>query len=120
MRPFSAGERIGRMGGVAKREYREGELVATWIGIGMALFAGVGVVIASVTDTPGLIGIGPAIGVAFGTSVGTALEARYRREGRLRPPTPAERRRLRIALWIGAALLVLGIAVAVLVLLSAR
>lgn len=112
------GARFGRMGGVAQREYREGEVVATWIGVGMALFAGVGVVIATVTDTPGLIGIGPAVGVAFGTSVGMALEARYRREGRLRQPTPAERRRLRIALWIGVALLVLGIAAAALVLLS--
>ena len=74
---------------MAKREYREGEVVSTWIGIGMAIFAGFGVVIATVTDNPGLIGIGPAIGVAFGASIGTALESRYRREGRLLPPSAA-------------------------------
>lgn len=106
------------MGAVAEREYRQGEVVATWIGIGMALFAGVGVVIATVSGTPGLIGIGPAIGVAFGASVGASLEAKYRRQGRLRPPTPADRRRMRIALWIGLALLVVGSAVFVLILLS--
>ena len=103
---------------MAKREYREGEVVATWIGIGMAIFAGFGVVIATVTDNPGLIGIGPAIGVAFGASIGTALESRYRREGRLLPPSAADRRRMRIALGIGVALLLVGVAVGMLVVLS--
>jgi hypothetical protein len=95
---------------VAEKEYTEGQLVATWIGIGIALFGGVGVVLATASGNPGLIGIGPGLGVAFGAAVGAAQENRARAEGNLRPLAAPERRRLRRALWLGIALVLLGVA----------
>lgn len=103
---------------MAEEKYPEGQLVAQWIGIGMALFAGLGVVLATTTDNPGLIGIGPAIGVGFGAAIGSSLERRYRREGRIRPLTDAERGRQRRARWLGAAILVAGLTVLVTILLA--
>jgi hypothetical protein len=96
---------------VPTKEYPEGQLVATWIGIGIALFAGVGVVFATATDNPGLIGIGPALGVAVGAGIGAGLENKARQQGRIRELTPAERRRQRRAVWIGVAILLTGLAV---------
>ena len=103
---------------MADKEYPEGQLVAQWIGIGIALFAGFGVVLATATDNPGLIGLGPALGVAVGAGIGTGLENKARQEGRIRALTPAERRRRRSAVWVGVALLVAGAAVGVAVALS--
>ena len=102
---------------VPAKEYPEGQLVATWIGIGIALFAGVGVVLATATDNPGLIGIGPALGVAVGAGIGAGLENKARQEGRIRELTPAEHRRQRRSRWIGAAILLAGLAVMVAILL---
>lgn len=102
---------------VPAKTYPEGQLVATWIGIGMALFAGVGVVFATATDNPGLIGIGPALGVAVGAGIGAGLENKAREEGRIRDLTPAERRRQRRAMGIGVAIVLVGLAVMVAILL---
>lgn len=104
------------MGGVAGKEYPEGQLVATWMGIGIAMFAGFGTVLATTTGNPGLIGIGPAVGVAVGAAVGTGLEDKARQEGRIRPLDPAQRRRARLALLAGVALLVAGVALTMLLL----
>lgn len=102
---------------VPEKEYPEGQLVAMWIGIGIALFAGVGVVFATATDNPGLIGIGPALGVAVGAGIGTGLQNKARREGRIRELAPTERRRQRRALWIGGVILLAGVAAMLAILL---
>lgn len=102
---------------MSAKEYPEGQLVATWIGIGIALFAGVGVVFATATDNPGLIGIGPALGVAVGAGIGAGFESKARQEGRIRELTPSERRRQRRAVGIGVAILLVGVAVMVAILL---
>lgn len=98
------------------KEYPEGQLVATWMGIGIALFAGVGVVFATATDNAGLIGIGPALGVAVGAGIGAGLENKARQEGRIRELSAAERRRQRRSRWIGVAILLAGLAVMVAIL----
>ena len=54
------------------------------MGLGMALFAPIGIIIALVTDTFGLLGIGPAMGVAVGVAIGEGLYQRRiskRRQG---------------------------------------
>lgn len=91
------------------KQYPEGQLVATWIGICIALSAGFGIVLAVSTDNPGLIGIGPAIGVALGVAIGTGLENKYRQDGRIRPLKPAERRRHRRAVVAAVVILLIGV-----------
>jgi len=41
----------------------------------------------------GLIGIGPAIGVAFGLALGSSIEAKYKKEGKIRLLTEEEKKR---------------------------
>ena len=48
------------------KKYPEGHFLGMWMGIGIAIFTGVGVPISIATKNLGLIGIGPAIGIAFG------------------------------------------------------
>jgi len=47
------------------KEYPEGHFVGMWMGIGVAIFSGLGIPLSIATGNPGLIGIGPAIGVAL-------------------------------------------------------
>jgi len=49
-------------------KYPEGHFLGMWMGIGIAIFTGVGVPLSIATKNLGLMGIGPAIGVAFGLS----------------------------------------------------
>ena len=47
--------------------------------IGMAMFAPLGIVLSIVTDNPGLLGIGPALGVSIGIAIGEYLYKRNKR-----------------------------------------
>ena len=73
-----------------------------FIGIGMAIFSGLGIPLWLVTDNPGLIGAGTVIGLA----IGAALEQKYNKNPR--ELTPEELRMRKIALWAGFLILVLG------------
>lgn len=44
--------------------------------LGMAMFAPIGIVLWIVTDNPGLIGVGPAIGISIGVAIGEHLYKR--------------------------------------------
>ena len=83
------------------KQYPEGRFVGMWMGIGIAIFTGVGVPIAFATGNPGLLGIGPALGVSIGLSIGSGIEAKYKKEGKIRPLTEEERKRKKIAIIIG-------------------
>jgi hypothetical protein len=48
------------------------------IAIGMPVFALVGFIVCIATDNPGLIGVGPAIGLAMGIAIGEGLYQRRR------------------------------------------
>lgn len=100
------------------RTYPEGHFIGMWMGIGIAIFSGVGVALSAATDNPGLIGIGPALGVAVGLAIGTGVEERHKKAGRIRPAVPGERNRRRTAVVIG--LLVLLGALVLLTALLAR
>ena len=44
----------------------EGQIIAKWMGIGIAIFAGLGIPLSIITSNFAFIGIGPALGVAVG------------------------------------------------------
>jgi hypothetical protein len=91
------------------KKYPKGHFVGMWTGIGIALFAGIGVPLSVATGNNGLIGIGPAIGVSFGAGIGQAIEKKYEREGKIRPLTPAEQKRRKRLVWVGTVVLALGL-----------
>ena len=88
------------------KKYPEGHFVGMWMGIGITIFTGVGVPIAFATGNPGLLGIGPALGVSIGISIGSGIEAKYKKEGKIRPLTEEEKKRKKTAIIIGVISLV--------------
>lgn len=93
------------------KKYPKGHFVGMWTGIGIAIFAGLGITFSVITENFGLIGIGPAIGTAFGLSIGQSIENKYNKEGRIRPLTETEKRKRKIAIIFGIVLLSLGLIV---------
>lgn len=47
------------------------------IGIGIAIFMPIGMVLSMLLDNPGMLGLGPAIGISIGVAIGEAL---YKKE----------------------------------------
>ena len=92
------------------KTYPEGHFLGMWIGIGIAIFAGLGIPLSIVTENPGFIGIGPALGVAVGVAIGQSIENKYKKEGKIRPLSEYERKRKKNAVTAGIIILALGIA----------
>jgi polyferredoxin len=84
-----------------QKKYPEGHFLA----IGMALGIPLGMVFATALENPGFIGIG----LPFGLATGLALEAKYKKEGKIRPLTKEELKARQIWVIAGIVLLVLGI-----------
>jgi len=57
------------------------------------------------------MGIGPAIGVSIGVAIGSSIEAKHKKEGRIRPLTKREKKNRKVIVWIGITLLIIGLAV---------
>jgi hypothetical protein len=93
------------------QKYPEGQFLGMWMAIGIAVFSGFGIPLCIATKNYGFIGIGPALGVAFGLSIGQAIENKYRKENRIRPLTEEEKKRKKIAIMAGLAILTLGVIV---------
>jgi hypothetical protein len=91
-----------------QKKFPEGHFVGMWIGIGIAIFSGIGVPISIALDNSGLIGIGPAIGVAFGAGIGASIEAKKKQEGLIRPLTEDEKIKRKRLKNIGIGLLIIG------------
>jgi hypothetical protein len=91
------------------KKYPEGHFLRMWMGIGIAIFSGIGIPLSISTDNPGLIGIGPAIGVGFGLAIGQSIEHKYQQEGKIRPLTEPEKKRKKIAVVFGILILVIGL-----------
>ena len=89
--------------------YPEGHFVGMWMGIGIAIFSGVGIPLCIVSRMLGLIGIGPALGVAFGLALGRSIEAKYRKEGKIRPLTEDEKKKRKKLIAAGIFLFILGL-----------
>ena len=80
-------------------KYPEGHFIGMWLGIGIAIFSGMGVPLSIALKSPALIAIGPAIGLAFGLALGTSIEAKHKKEGKIRPLTEKEKKSRKILLW---------------------
>ncbi|MCP4145933.1 MAG: hypothetical protein GY752_11705 [bacterium] len=91
------------------KKYPEGHFLGLWMGIGVAIFSGLGISLSVATNNYGLIGVGPAIGMAFGLSIGQAIENKYKKENKIRPLTEEEKKRRKIAVMAGLAMLILGV-----------
>jgi hypothetical protein len=92
-------------------KYPEGHFLGMWMGIGIALFSGIGVPLSIALKNPGLLGIGPAIGIAFGLALGQSIESKYKKEGKIRPLTEGEKKRRKMLVLAGIAVLILGVLV---------
>jgi len=90
------------------KKYPEGHFVGMWIGIGMAMFTGVGVALSVAMKSPGLIAIGPALGVGVGVAIGSGIEAKKKKEGKIRPLTDAEHSNRKKLLIAGGAIFTVG------------
>ena len=91
------------------KRYPKGHFAGMWMGIGIAIFSGIGIPLSIITHNFGFIGIGPAIGVAIGLAIGQSLENKYQKEGKIRPLTEAEKKKQKIAAIVGIALLAIGV-----------
>ena len=67
------------------------------------IFSVVGITFSIVLEMPSLIGIWPAIGVAVGLAVGISVEAKYKKEGKIRPTTEAEKKKQKKAVVLALA-----------------
>ena len=90
-------------------KYPEGHFVGMWMGIGIAIFSGIGVPLSVALKMPGLIGIGPAIGVAFGIALGQSIESKYKKEGKIRSLTKDEKKKRKILVIAGFFVFILGL-----------
>ena len=90
-------------------KYPEGHFLGMWMGIGIAIFSGIGIPLSIIIDNPGFIGIGPALGVAFGLAIGQGIENKYRQEGKIRPLTEVEKKRKKYAVAVGIIFLTIGV-----------
>ena len=93
------------------KKYPKGHFTGMWMGLGIAIFTGIGVPLSIMSKNFGLIGIGPAIGVAIGLAIGQSIENKYEKEGKIRPLTEAEKKRKQYAIAAGIALFILGVLV---------
>jgi len=89
--------------------YPEGHFLGLWMGIGAAIFSLIGIPLCIVTDNPGFIGIGPAIGISFGLAIGQAIENKHKQEGKIRPLTESEIKRRKKTITAGIIILAFGV-----------
>ena len=89
-------------------KYPEGHFVGMWMGICIAIFSGIGVPLFIILKNPGLIGIGPAMGVALGVAIGQSIESKYKKEGKIRPLTEDEKKKRKLLVFAGISVFILG------------
>ena len=88
-------------------KYPEGYFISLWMGLGIAIFSGLGIPLSITTDNYGFIGVGPALGVAVGLAIGSSIEAKHKKEGNIRPLTEKEQKTRETAVKIGVLALIL-------------
>jgi hypothetical protein len=94
-----------------EKRFPKGHFVGLWMGICMAIFAGIGVAFSVALKRPGLISIAPGVGVGFGVAIGSAIEAKKEKEGLIRPLTDIEKKQKKTTMVFTVFLLTLGLIV---------
>ncbi len=97
-----------------KKTYPEGYFVKKWMGLGMAIFAGLGVPLSLISDNESLVGIGPALGMSVGIAVGASIEEKYKAKGLIIPDSSKGSQKRKTAI----AIVILGIAIAAAIVIS--
>jgi len=87
------------------KKYPKGYFLNLWMGMCIAIFSGIGIPIAIISENFAFIGIGPAIGVSIGLAIGQGIENKHEKEGKMRPLTKEEKRGARRMLFLGIAVL---------------
>ncbi len=90
----------------------EGYFVSKWIGISILICSIVVVSIGILLEKPGILGLGPAIGVGIGSIIGQRVEKRKEALGLIRPLTPAEKKKQKTSIIAGIVLLIIGLVLA--------
>ena len=93
------------------KQFPKGYFINKWMGLGIAIFSGLGVPISIILNNFAFIGIGPAIGVSVGISIGAALEKKKEEQGLIRPLTESETKQRKIAFIVGILAVLAGLAV---------
>lgn len=92
-----------------KMKYPEGHFIGTGLAIGIAISSGVGIPLSISTGNPGLIGLGPGIGLLLGLAIGKVLEEKHKKQGLIRPLTDKEMQTRKNAKIIGIISVIIGI-----------
>lgn len=93
------------------KKYPEGHFVGFWMAIGVAIFTGLGIFLSIFVKNPklnGFFGIWPALGISIGLVVGSAIEAKHKKEGKIRPLTEEEKKRKKSLVTAGMIILLVG------------
>ena len=93
------------------KKYPEGHFVGLWMGIGVAIFAGFGIPLAIILEIPWIIALGPAAGVAFGLAIGSSIESKHKKEGKIRPLTEDEKKKRRMFVITGTMVFIVGLVI---------
>jgi hypothetical protein len=91
------------------KKYPEGHFVGMWMAIGIVIFSGFGVPISIATNNYAFIGIGPALGVAFGLAIGQSIENKHKEKGKIRPLTKEEKKKKEFVVLAGVVALAIGV-----------
>ena len=83
-------------------KYPEGYFLSMGIALGIPLGLPFGIAL-------GNIAFGPGIGLAIGAGIGAVMEAKAKKQGKIRPLTEEEKKRRKTAAIVGVIALVLGI-----------
>ena len=74
-----------------EKKYKEGHFLGLGIAIGMSMGVALIMPFAVMNDMMAFVGLGPAFGMSIGVAIGSALEAKYKKEGKIIPYTEEEK-----------------------------
>ena len=97
------------------KQFPKGHFVNKWMGIGMGVFTVAFFPVLIAMDKVNFIALLPAFGMSIGLSIGFSIEKKQERLGNIRPLNEEEKKRKRIGVIIGLALLIAGLVTFVLV-----